>query len=81
MRLIITSVWCAVFAMVGLGFYMMATEPHPTPTIQAKPACHTKPGLPIDVLVCPNKHAYHIEGGRWVDMGRWQPWSPTVPRG
>jgi hypothetical protein len=64
---------CAVF--VRLTY----TPAGVIPLVPLKPDCRTQVGLPYDVVVCPDTHAYHIEGGRWVDMGRVSP-VPKVPR-
>jgi len=78
MKFPITIVYLVLFSMVAYLFWGLTHQP--THTIQAKPECHTHAGLPYDVVVCPNRHAYHIEDGRWVDMGQVTPLPPT-PRG
>lgn len=41
--------------------------------------CHTQSGLPTNVVVCQNGHAYELDGGNWLDMGRVTP-VPPVPQ-
>jgi len=69
--------YLGLMTLIAFAFYSWASAPPPTPTIQLRPDCATMPGLPWDVVVCPDKHAYHIESGRWVDMGRVTPLPPT----